>query len=130
MVHYLPSSSFTTVDVRHTPVDAYRLVSYARLAMLGAQGVGGVLAYGKHDHLIQCHLPTGERLGCLLPGDPNLLPSDLRTGAWRRRPSCATRSPPSASYHHRACCLVPRRSVPRPGEPHPLLPLGVSSFPL
>src|SRR5215210_637516 len=76
VVHYLPSSSFTTVDVRHPPVDAYRLVSDARLAMLGAQGVGGVLGYGKHNHLIQCHLPTGERLGGLLPASSHFFPSE------------------------------------------------------
>jgi putative transposase len=52
VVHYLPSSSFTTVDVRHTPVDAYRLLSDAPLAMFCAQGVGGILAYGYHHHLI------------------------------------------------------------------------------
>jgi hypothetical protein len=52
VVHYLPSVCFATVDVRHAPVDAYRLVSYSRLAMLGAQGVGGILAYGNHGHLI------------------------------------------------------------------------------
>src|SRR3954466_4228325 len=80
MVHYLPSVRFATVDIRHAPVDAYRLVSYSRLAMLGAQGVGGILAYGNHDHVIHSHLPTGERLGGLLPGVPNLLPSDPRTG--------------------------------------------------
>jgi len=44
VVHYLPSSSFTTLDVRHTPVDP--------LAMFGAQGVGSILAYGNDDHLI------------------------------------------------------------------------------
>src|SRR5215208_6528114 len=27
VVHYLPSSGFTTVDVRHTPINAYRLAS-------------------------------------------------------------------------------------------------------
>src|SRR5919112_2599303 len=79
MVHDLPSVRFATVDVRHAPVDAYRLLSYSRLAMLGAQGVGGVLGYGKHDHLIQCHLPPGERLGGLLPGSPDLLPSEHST---------------------------------------------------
>src|SRR5215208_663293 len=57
MVHDLPSVRFATVDVRHAPVDAYRLVSYSRLAMLGAQGVRGVLGYGNHDHVVQRHLP-------------------------------------------------------------------------
>src|SRR5215208_2479644 len=52
VVHYLPSVRFATVDVRHAPVDAYRSVSDAPLAMLGSQGVGGILAYGNHDHLI------------------------------------------------------------------------------
>jgi hypothetical protein len=52
VVHYLLSVRFATVDVRHTPVDAYRLLSDARLAMLGAQSVGSILAYGNHSHLI------------------------------------------------------------------------------
>src|SRR5215217_5606708 len=52
VVHYLPSVRFATVDVRHPPVDAYRLLSDARLAMLGPQGVGDILAYGNHHHLI------------------------------------------------------------------------------
>src|ERR687897_679752 len=79
VVHYLPSSTFTTVDVRHTPVDAYRLLSDSRLAMLCAQGVGGILAYGNNDHVIHSHLPPGERLGGLLPGVPDLIPSDHPT---------------------------------------------------
>src|SRR5215208_5120969 len=52
VVHYLPSVRFTTVDVRHAPFDAYRLLSDSRLATLGAQGVGGLLAYGNNHHLI------------------------------------------------------------------------------
>ena len=52
VVHYLPSVRFATVDVRHAPVDAYRLLSDARLAMFCAQGVGAILAYGNHGHLI------------------------------------------------------------------------------
>src|SRR5829696_1900115 len=79
VVHYLPSSSFTTVGVRHTPFNAYRLVSDSPLAMFGAQGVGGILGYGNHDHLFEGHLPTRERLRGLLPGTPNLLPSEYST---------------------------------------------------
>src|ERR671920_208897 len=79
VVHHLPSVRFAAVDVRRTPLYAYPLLSDARLALLGAQGEGGILAYGNHDHLIQCHLPPGERLGGLLPGVPNLLPSDHPT---------------------------------------------------
>jgi hypothetical protein len=33
VVHYLPSVRFATVDVRHTPINAYRRVSNLRLAM-------------------------------------------------------------------------------------------------
>ena len=49
VVNYLPSVRFATVDVRHAPIDAYRLVSDAPLTLLGAQGEGGILAYGNHD---------------------------------------------------------------------------------
>src|SRR5919107_1164479 len=37
VVHHLPSCSFATVDVRRTPIDAYRLLSDLGLAMFGAQ---------------------------------------------------------------------------------------------
>src|SRR5829696_3722521 len=79
VVHYLPSSSFTTVDVRHTPFNAYRLVSDSPLAMFGAQGVRSILGYGDHDHVIQRHLPTRERLCGLLPGSSHFLPSEYST---------------------------------------------------
>src|SRR5918993_4978829 len=79
MVHDLPSVRFTTVGVRHTPFDAYRLVSDSPLAMFGAQGVGGILGYGNHGHVVQCHLPPGERLRGLLPGRSHIPPSEHTT---------------------------------------------------
>src|SRR5215203_6668506 len=79
VVHYLPSVRFTTVDVRHTMFNVYRLVSDFPLATFGAQGVGSILGYGNHDHVIQRHLPIRERLRGALPGSSHLLPSEYST---------------------------------------------------
>src|SRR5919199_53142 len=76
VVHYLPSVSFATVDVRHTPFEVYRLVSDLPMAALGAHGVGGILCYGNYYYVFQRHLPTGERLCGPLPGGPHFLPSE------------------------------------------------------
>src|SRR3712207_9259552 len=46
--------------------------------------VGCIISYGNHDHLIQRHLPTRERLGGLLPGSSHLLPSEHSRSEERR----------------------------------------------
>jgi hypothetical protein len=48
VMHHLPSPAFTPVDVRRTPIDAYRLVSDLHLPMFGAQCVGHIVGYGNH----------------------------------------------------------------------------------
>ena len=63
VVHYLPSSSFTTVDVRHTPINAYRLVCELRLAMFGAQGVRYIASCRNHYQVFRRHLPIREYQG-------------------------------------------------------------------
>src|SRR5215208_3060346 len=76
VVHYLPSVRFATVDVRHTPINAYRRVSNLRLAMFGAQGVRCIARYGNHYQVIQRHLPIRECLCGLLPASSHLFPSE------------------------------------------------------
>src|SRR5215217_9437323 len=42
VVHHFPFPLFTPVDIRHPPINAYRLVSDLRLAMFSAQCVGHI----------------------------------------------------------------------------------------
>ena len=69
VVHYLPSVRFATVHVRHTPIDA--------LAMLGAQGVGGVLGYGNHYHVTIRTRLRAQRLNLRPEGRPTVLKRTL-----------------------------------------------------
>src|SRR5215204_872598 len=49
VVHNLPFSAFTPVDVRHPPLDAYRIVSALHLAMFSAHCVRYIVGYGKDN---------------------------------------------------------------------------------
>src|SRR5919112_436964 len=46
VVHYLPFPLFTPVDVRHSPINTYRLVSERRFALFMAKGVGDIVGQG------------------------------------------------------------------------------------
>ena len=49
VVHNLPFSAFTPVDVRDPPLDAYRFVSDLHLAMFSAHCVRYIVGYGKDN---------------------------------------------------------------------------------
>src|SRR5215212_3933195 len=52
VVHYVPFPLFTPVDVRHPPINAYRLLSELRLAMFSAQCVGHIVGQGNHHQVL------------------------------------------------------------------------------
>src|ERR687898_1045147 len=43
VAHHFPFPLFTPVDVRHPPINTYRLLSKRRLAMFSAKGVGHIV---------------------------------------------------------------------------------------
>src|SRR5215212_10537304 len=49
VVHYLPFPALTPVDVRDTPLDAYRIVTDLRLTMFSAHCVRYIVGYGKDN---------------------------------------------------------------------------------